>query len=220
MSRVLIRLRRSISSCFHSLQPLILKWTKPSHTSLLLGTVMDLARGKSELVAENALLRQQLIVLRRQIKRPIYTKTDRLLLVLLTRAVQAWRQALIIVQPETLLKWHRQGFRLFWKRKSKPMSTQAKMAAETIALIKEIASNHRLWGAERIRGESLKLDIRVCKRTIQKYMRHMRTPRSRGQNWRTFLHTHAGEIWACDFLQVTDLFLQWSLRSDSRDEQT
>jgi len=79
MSHVLIRLRRSISSCFHSLQPLILKWTKPSHTSLLLGTVMDLARGKSELVAEHALLRQQLIMLRRQIKRPTYTKTDRLL---------------------------------------------------------------------------------------------------------------------------------------------
>ncbi len=70
---------------------------------------MDLARGKSELIAENALLRQQLIILRRHIKRPRYTKTDRLLLVLLARAVRAWRQALLIVQPETLLKWHRQG---------------------------------------------------------------------------------------------------------------
>ena len=71
-----------------------------------------------------------------------------------------------------------------------------------------MASDNRLWGAERIRGELLKLDIRVCKRTIQKYMRCVRPPRSRGQNWRTFLRNHAGEIWACDFLQVTDLFFR------------
>jgi len=167
---------------------------------------MDLARGKAELVAENAFLRQQLIMLRRQIKRPTYRKSDRILLVLLARAVRAWRQALLIVQPETLLKWHRQGLRLFWKHTSKLKSTQAKVAAETIALIKEMARNNRLWGAERIRGELLKLGIHVCKRTIQKYMRQVYPPRSKGQNWRTFLHNHAGAIWACDFLQVSDLF--------------
>ena len=71
-----------------------------------------------------------------------------------------------------------------------------------------MARYNRLWGAERIRGELLKLDIRVCKRTIQKYMRCVRPPRSRGQNWRTFLRNHAGEMWACDFLQVTDLFFR------------
>jgi putative transposase len=154
----------------------------------------DLTRGKAELVAENALLRHQLIILRRQIKRPTYTKTDRMLLVLLARAVRTWRQALLIVQPETLLKWHRQGFRLLWKQKSKAKSTQAKVSAETIALIKEMASNNRLWGAERIRGELLKLGVRMCKRTIQKYMRAVRTPRPKGQNWATFLRHHAGEI--------------------------
>ena len=136
MSCMLIHMRRLIFSCFHLLQRLILKWTKPLHTSLLLGTVMDLTRGKPELVAENALLRQQLIILRRQIKRPSYTRTDQLLLILRARAVQAWRQALVIVQPETLLRWHRQGFRLFWKQKSKPKSTQAQVMAETIALRK------------------------------------------------------------------------------------
>src|SRR6266481_3516636 len=71
-----------------------------------------------------------------------------------------------------------------------------------------MASDNRLWGAERIRGELLKLDIRVCKRTIQKYMWYVRTPRSRGQNGATFLRNHTGEIWACDFLQVTDLFFR------------
>jgi len=69
-----------------------------------------------------------------------------------------------------------------------------------------MASNNRLWGAERIRGELLKLDIHVCKRTIQKYMRSVRLASPRGQKWSTFLHTHAEQIWACDFLPVTDLF--------------
>jgi putative transposase len=122
--------------------------------------------------------------------------------------VRAWKQALVIVQPETLLRWHRQGFRLFWRQKSKAPSTQAKVEAQTMALIKEMAKNNRLWGAERIRGELLKLDIHVCKRTIQKYMRGVRTPRPTGQNWRTFLRNHGGEIWACDSLQVTDLFFR------------
>jgi hypothetical protein len=143
VSCMLIHIRRLIFSCFHLLQWLILKWTKPLHTSLLLGTVMDLTRGEPELVAENALLRQQLIILRRQIKRPSYPRTDRLLLILRARAVRVWRQALVIVQPETLLRWHRQGFRLFWKQKSKPKSTQAKVTAETIALIKQMAKHNR-----------------------------------------------------------------------------
>jgi putative transposase len=147
VSCILISLRRSISPRFHLLQRLILQWTTPPHNSLLPGTVMDLARGKSELVAENALLQQQLIILRRQIKRPRFRQTDRILLVLLARAVRTWRQALLIVQPETLLTWHRQGFRLFWRHKSKAKTPQAKVAAETISLMKEMARNNRLLGS-------------------------------------------------------------------------
>jgi putative transposase len=143
VSRVLRHIKHVVSFCSHLLQQRFLRWTQPPPTSLLLGTIRDLAWGKAGLVAENALLCQQLIILRRQIKRPTYTKTDRMLLVLLARATRMWRQALLIVQPETLLKWHRQGFRLFWKQKSKAKSTQAKLAAETIALIKEMARNNR-----------------------------------------------------------------------------
>jgi putative transposase len=183
-------------------------WTKPARSSLLLGTVADLARSKSELVAENALLRQQLLILHRQVKRPAYTKTDRMLLVLLARAVRNWKQSLVIVQPETLLRWHRQAFRWFWRRRSKKAATKKpKIADETVALIKAMALNNRLWGAERIRGELLKLGIHVSKRTIQKYMRNPRA-RPASQTWSTFLHTHAHEIWACDFLPVTDLFFR------------
>ena len=122
--------------------------------------------------------------------------------------MRTWKQALFIVQPETLLRWHRELFRFFWKHKSKADARQPKLSPETIALIKEMARNNRLWGAERIRSELLKLDIRVSKRTIQKYMRGIRTPHPTRQNWRTFLRNHGGNIWACDFLQVTDLFFR------------
>jgi putative transposase len=158
--RVFRFIKRQVFFSFHTLQAHCLAWIKPPTTSLLLGTIADLARGKSELIAENALLRQQLIILHRQIKRPVYRKTDRLLLVLLARMVWAWKQALFLVQPETLLRWHRELFRVFWKHKSKARSRKSRLSPETISLIKEMAANNRLWGAERIRGELLKLDIR------------------------------------------------------------
>jgi hypothetical protein len=83
-----------------------------------------------------------------------------------------------------------------------------RLSSETISLIQQMAADNRLWGAERIRGELLKLDIRVSKRTIQKYMRHVRRKGPSGQKWKTFLRNHAAEVWACDFLQVTDLFFR------------
>src|SRR5258708_37319126 len=110
--------------------------------------------------------------------------------------------------PRRISRWHRQGFKLYWKYKSKAATPKPKVAAETVALIQEMAVENRLWGAERIRGELLKLGLRVCKRTIQKYMRQVRTTRPRGQNWATFLHNHAEQIWACDFLPVTDLLFR------------
>ncbi len=92
--------KRLTSTCFQTLRRCFVDWTQPSTTSLMLGTVIDLVRSKSELVAENALLRQQLIILRRQVKRPACTKRDRIILVLLARASRAWKQALFIVQED------------------------------------------------------------------------------------------------------------------------
>jgi len=195
--------------CLRLLNVCFVAWTKPDTTSLLLGTLIDLSRSKFDLVAENALLRQQLIILRRQVKRPACNSTDRMILVLLARIVRSWKQALIIVQPETLLRWHRQGFKLFWKYKSRTASLTPRISQETVALIKQMVRDNRLWGAERIRGELLKLGIHVCKRTMQKYMRQVHTTRPRrGQNWTTFLRNHAKDVWACDFLPVTDLFFR------------
>ncbi len=201
-------IKQHVSFCSHALQEHVLRWTKPSTTSLALGTLVDLTRGKAELLAENALLRQQLIVLRRQVKRPAYRKTDRLLLVLLARMVRFWKEALFLVQPETVLRWHRELFRVFWRHKSKAGARKLRLSPETISLIKEMAANNRLWGAERIRGELLKLNIRVSKRTIQKYMKQAPRKQPSGQTWRTFLRNHAAGVWACDFLQVPDLFFR------------
>src|SRR5207248_8579309 len=107
MTGVFTSLQRLKVCCLHALSSRFTRWTKPLRTSLPLGTLPDLGRSKSELIAENALLRLQLIVLRRQVKRPRFTKTDRLFLVLLARLVRTWQQALLIVQPDTRLRWHR-----------------------------------------------------------------------------------------------------------------
>jgi len=162
MGRVFTTLRRLKDGCLEVLTSRIARWTKPLGTSLPLATLTDLSRSKSDLLAEIVLLRQQLIILERQVKRPTFTRTDRVLLVLLARLVRTWQQALFIVQPETLLRWHRELFRLYWKHKSKIASHKPKVPAETIALIRQMAQDNRLWGAERIRGELLKLGICVC----------------------------------------------------------
>ena len=146
MGRVLTPLLQLKENCLDVLCSRFARWTKPLRTSLPLSTLSDLGRSKSQLIAENALLRQQLIILRREVKRPPLTRTDRMLLVLLARLVRTWQQALLIVQPDTLLRWHRELFRLTWMRKSKASSHEPKVAVETIALIREMARENRLWG--------------------------------------------------------------------------
>jgi len=182
------------------------QWTKPVTATFVTGALADMTRSRADLIAENALLRQQLIVLKRQVKRPQLTTGDCFRLVLLARCTQYWQQALLIVQPDTLLRWHRDLFRRYWRYKSRHKKRQPRVAPETIALIRRMAKENRLWGAERIRGELLKLGVRVSKRTIQKYMPKVR--RSSSQTWATFLKNHAGDIWACDFAVAHDLLFR------------
>ena len=187
-------------------------WIKPAPDRQITGIAADLLRSKQELIAENAFLRQQVIVLKRQSPgRPAITQQDRRVLVVLASKVRGWKDALHIVKPDTLLKWHRQGFRLFWKRKSQGQSRKTRLSPETIALISKMAIENRLWGAPRIRDELLKLGIKVGKRTGQKYIRQARRglpPERKSQTWTTFLANHADEIWACDFVQTYDLFFR------------
>ena len=105
--------RQLVTAGVQVLQHRLRSWTKPPRTSRILGSIHDLARSKSHLVIENALLRQHLIVLNRSVKRPRITRTDRVLVILLVSRLQRWREALLMVKPETLLHWHRVGFRLF-----------------------------------------------------------------------------------------------------------
>ncbi len=205
---ILNRCQAGVQRVLYRVGQVISRWTKPNSSALALGAMADLARSKPQLVAENLLLRQQLIVLTRSVKRPRFTRADRLRFVVLASRLQGWKDALLIVKPETILRWHRHGFQLFWKRKSRAMSREPKIPMQTITLIKEMATTNRLWGAERIRGELLKVGIKVAKRTVQRYMRLARPPQPRGQTWATFLRNHTNDIWACDFLQVTDIFFR------------
>jgi putative transposase len=186
-------------------------WTKPATYTWFEATAADLIRSKPELIMENALLRQQLIVLKRHMQHPTFMPFDCGLLVVLASRLAHWKQALLIVQPETLLKWHRQGFKLFWRRKSHGPARQPRLSEETIALIKRMAVDNRRWGTKRIRGELLKLGLRVNRGTIRRYMRQARRqmpPQHTGQSWATFLANHAPQIWAGDFLQTYDVFFR------------
>lgn len=116
----------------------------------------------------------------------------------------------MIVQPDTLLRWHRDLFRWVWRRKSRPKRGRGRppLPSDTVVLIKRMAKENRIWGAERIRGELLKLGMRVSKSSIQKYIQEVPGPREPRQTWVTFLRYHAKDIWAVDFLQTYDFFFR------------
>jgi putative transposase len=169
----------------------------------LAGLVADLLRGRAALVAENALLRQQLIVAERKLfGRVRWAPWQRFTMGLAARLAPAWRSATLLVQPATILRWHRTGLRMFWRRRSRP---GGRPPTGNASLIRLIAASNPRWGAERIRGELLKLGIRVAKRTVQKYMRRPKCPGD-GQRWSTFLLNHA--TWACDFVQTYDAWFR------------
>ena len=205
MTTILGMLKKRVGVTLRAAHTRLLRWTKPATRTPVRGAIADMTMSKAALMAENALLRQQLIVLQRQVTRPAFTPRDRVVLVLLARLVRGWQAALLIVQPETLLRWHRQGYRLMWRARSATAAKRPQVALATVTLIKRLAKENRLWGAERIRGELLKLGIRVGKRTVQRHMRSERPPRPRGQTWAAFLHNHAADVWACDFLPVIDV---------------
>lgn len=129
---------------------------------------------------------------------------------LLASRLRTWRATLLIVQPDTLLRWHRQLFRRFWRRKSRTTAPAhwPHLAPETVALIRQTAAANRTGGTERIRGELLKLHFRVAKSTIQRYLRGAHPPRRSRQTCATFLRNHGKGIWVADFLPSTDLLFR------------
>jgi transposase InsO family protein len=163
--------------------------------SLLIG----LFRSRATLEAENLVLRQQ-ILRRTAPKRLNFNALDRLILVGLSRLFPDVRSALAVVRPETVVRWHRAGFRAYWRWKSKPRSGRPKVPFEIRQLIRDMSVANPLWGAPRIHGELLKLGIDIGQTSVAKYMARRRRPPSQG--WSTFLRNHADGIAAMDLFVV------------------
>lgn len=167
------------------------------------GWIADHFRSTAQLKAENALLRHQLLIATRNGRTPRLTGSDRAIFVWLCRWMPALRHALVLVKPETVARWHRTGFRAWWRWKSRRRGGRPRIDRELIDLIRRMNRENPLWGAPRIHGELLKLGFDVVESTVAKYM----TPHSSrsGQSWRTFLRNHAKEIVAIDMLTVPTL---------------
>lgn len=156
-------------------------------------------RCRNDLAIGNLALRQQLAMMKAQRPRPRLTDADRLFWVLPSRFWSGWHASLHVVQPETVVRWHRQGFRCYWRWKSRHRG-RPKVDREIRTLIRRMCQANPLWGAPRIHGELLKLGIEVSETTVSKYMiKHRRPP---SQNWQTFLKNHAKELIALDFFTV------------------
>jgi transposase InsO family protein len=158
-------------------------------------------KSKSRLEAENLVLRHQLIVLRRKLGgRVRLTNSDRWFFIQMYRWFPSIRQVLTIIRPETLLRWHRAGFRHYWRWKSRSLGGRPQIETKLRALIQQMSTENPLWGAPRIHGELLKLGFGVAQSSVAKYMVKRRGPPSQG--WRAVLHNHAPDVAAMDLFVV------------------
>jgi putative transposase len=186
----------------------LLLWSARQQMLTLLGVLSSLFKTSVELRLENLALRHQLGVLRRSApKRLKLMPADRILWVGLRRVWADWKSALLIVKPETVIAWHRKGFRLYWTwkvRRGKP--GRPALSQEVRNLIRRMSRNNPLWGAPRIHGELLKLGIEITEPTVATYMLRQRKPPS--QTWRTFLENHVKSIVSVDFFTVPTIRFQ------------
>ena len=158
---------------------------------------------RASLILENLALRQQLVAMMRHNPKPRLRRRDRVFWVLLRRFWRGWRHHLVLVKPDTVTSWHRQGWRLFWRLKSgKP--GRPPIPRKLILLIRRLSHENHLWGAPRIQLELRLLGHEVAEATVAKYMVH-RSRRGGGQRWHTFLRNHAYQIAACDMFTVPTL---------------
>ena len=146
-------------------------------------------RGHRELVLENLALRQQLTTIRRTTNRPRLGPGDRLFWIALARVWRNWRTALVLVQPDTVIRWHRDWLRRRWTQRSKPRPGGSPPIDQQIrVLVREMATANPLWGAPRIHGELRTLGVDVSERTVSRLLG--RYPRPPSQTWKTFLTNH------------------------------
>jgi putative transposase len=161
-------------------------------------------RSPKALLAENLMLRHQLIVLQRSVGRPQLRPMDRLLWAAGLRRLPNWKKWLVIVRPETVIRWHRMGFKLFWRwRSSMRSGGRPPLPRDVRNLIICMARENLTWGSRRIQGELLKLGRRVGRTTIRRILREVRGPYRPSASWRSFLRSQAQGIWSCDVFTVT-----------------
>jgi len=166
---------------------------------VLLRSLLSGCQSRRLLLLENLALRHQLTVLRRQTRKPKLHPADRLLWLALRRLWSDWQKGLLLFQPQTLIAWHRLGFRLFWRWKSRDCVGRPAIDGKLINLIRQMWSRNPTWGSKQIQAELAKLGIEVSDSTVRKYR-----PRARrgDQTWKTFLQNHAKELIAVDFFVV------------------
>jgi putative transposase len=189
------------------------KSLRPALSALLVlvAAASAVFKSRSTLQLENLALRHQLTVLRRSVKRPKLSSADRLLWTWICRVWSDWRSALVIVKPETVIAWHRKGFRLFWTwkvRRGQP--GRPAVPKDVQELIRKMSRENPLWGAPRIHGELLKLGIDLGETSVGKYLVRRRKPPS--QTWRTFLENHVKTMVSIDFFTVPTIRFQVLLR--------
>jgi len=167
----------------------------------LLRLLPFLLGGHRQLALENLALRQQLAVYKRAVPRPRLRAMDRLFWVGLARAWTGWRHTLVIISPDTVLRWQRRRFREYWSQLSRrPTGGRPPVDADIATLVRKMAAANRLWGAPRIHGELLRLGIEISERTVSRLMpKHRPRP---SQAWRTFLGNHVRDLVSIDFFTV------------------
>ena len=170
---------------------------------LSLGVIVRLFRGRRTLLLENLALRQQVSVLKRKNRRPKLTKLDRCFWIVVSRIWSDWKNSLLLVKPETVVEWHRRGFRLYWRLKSKAgPAGRSPISPELQQLIFRVARENPTWGAPRIHGELLMLGFDVAERTISRWVRRYPRKPDPSQRWLAFLRNHREVIAAMDFFTV------------------
>lgn len=169
--------------------------------SLVVRTFGSGLQSRRELMLENLALRHQLAVLRRSAPKPRLRRSDRLLWVPLRRFWSKWNQSLVLVQPRTVVGWHRLGVRLFWRWKSGARAGRPSLDRERVTLIRQMWSGNPNWGSKRIQAELAKLGLHVSDSTVRKYRPKTRRDR-RDQSWKSFLQNHAKELVSVDFFTV------------------
>jgi putative transposase len=167
---------------------------------LLLLSLKSGFKNQTDLALENLALRLQLAILKRNCPHPRLKKGDRLFWACISRIWRRWRESLIVVKPETVIRWHRKGFALYWTRLSKHQAGRPAVGNKIRDLIRKMANANPTWGSPRIHGELLKLGIKISERTVARLMPKKRNPPS--QTWRTFLDNHVKDLVSIDFFVV------------------